>query len=222
MQPKKGQPATDLDPADIEIREDGKPQPIVLFQGGRARPRALPVHVDLLFDCERSALAGVPLEPELLQKHLLNAHENVAIGIYGFSGAPVRLTAPTRDPARLKKALDAAVFPRAATTFLFDQIQTVVLDAASAGPAIRMLVIFSSAQPGLGAGPRSSEKELFEPTVRIAQDVRRGGVSRAAQIAIWIPGQRLQLGDRRIRPGRLFLERDDGIFDRPVDPALCR
>ena len=170
FQPKKGQPATDLVPADIEIREDGVPQPIVLFEGGRSRARTLPVHVDLLFDCERSALAGVPLEPEMLQENLLNAHENVAIGIYGFSGAAVRLTAPTRDPARLKKALDAAVFPRAATTFLFDHIQTVVLDAATAGPAIRMLVVFSSAQPGLGGGPRSSERELFAPTVRIAQE----------------------------------------------------
>jgi VWFA-related protein len=168
MQPKKGQPATDLVPADIEIREDGVPQPIVLFEGGRTR--TLPVHVDLLFDCERSALAGVPLEPELLQENLLNAHQNVAIGIYGFSGAPVRLTAPTRDPAWLKKALDAAVFPRAATTFLFDHIQTVVLDAATAGPAIRMLVVFSSALPGLGGGPHSSERELFAPTVRIAQE----------------------------------------------------
>lgn len=168
MQPKKGQPATDLVPTDIELREDGKPQPIVLFEGGRAR--TLPVHVFLVFDCERSALAGVPLGPELLQENLLNAHENVAIGIYGFSGAAVRLTAPTRDPARLKKALDAAVFPRAATTFLFDHIQTVLRDAAATGPAIRMLVLFSNARPGLGAGPRSSERELFAPTVRLAQE----------------------------------------------------
>ncbi len=168
FEPKKGQPATGLAPADIEIREDGVPQPAVLFEGGRAR--TLPVHVFLVFDCERSALAGVPLEPELLQENLLNAHQNVAIGIYGFSGTPVRLTAPTRDPARLKKALDAAVFPHSPTTFLFDHIQTLLLDAAGTGPAIRMLVVFSRAQPGLGGGPRSSERDLFNPTVRIAQE----------------------------------------------------
>jgi VWFA-related protein len=168
VEPKKGQPATDLAPADIEIREDGVPQPVVLFEGGRAR--TLPVHVYLVFDCERSALAGIPLEPALLQENLLNAHQNVAIGIYGFSGAPVRLTAPTRDPARLKKALDAAVFPHAATTFLFDHIQTVVLDTATTGPAIRMLVILSRAQPGAAGGPHSSERDLFDPTVRIAQE----------------------------------------------------
>jgi VWFA-related protein len=168
FEPKKGQPATGLAPADIEIREDGVPQPAVLFEGGRAR--TLPVHVFLVFDCERSALAGVPLEPELLQEDLLNAHENVAIGIYGFSGTPVRLTAPTRDPARLKKALDAAVFPHSPTTFLFDHIQTLLLDAPATGPAIRMLVVFSRAQPGLAGGPHSSERDLFDPTVRIAQE----------------------------------------------------
>jgi VWFA-related protein len=167
FEPKKGQPAIDLLPADIEIREDGIPQKAVLFEGGRTR--SLPVHVYLLFDCERSALAGVPLEPALLEENLLNAHQNVAVGIYGFSGAPVRLTAPTRDPVRLKKALDAAVFPHAATTFLFDHIQTVVLDTATTGPAIRMLVILSRAQPGTAGGTESSEKDLFAPTVRTAQ-----------------------------------------------------
>lgn len=167
FEPKKGQPATDLNPADIEIREDGKPQPVVLFEGGRTR--SLPVHVNLLFDCDRSALAGIPLDPELFQEYLLNAHQNVAIGIYGFSGAPVRLTAPTRDPARLKKALDAAVFPHAPTTFLFDHIKTVVLDTATTGAAIRMLVILSRAQPGAAGGSESAEKDLFAPTVRTAQ-----------------------------------------------------
>jgi VWFA-related protein len=167
FQPKKGPPATDLVPADIEIREDGKPQPVVLFEGGRTR--SLPVHVNLLFDCDRTALAGIPLDPELFQESLLKAHENVAVGIYGFRGAPVRLTAPTRDPARLKKALDAAVFPHAATTFLFDHIRMVVLDTAANGPAIRMLVILSRAQPGTAGGTESSEKDLFAPTVRTAQ-----------------------------------------------------
>jgi hypothetical protein len=51
VEPKKGQPATDLNPADIEIRKDGVPQPVVLFEGGRSRARTLPVHVNLLFDC---------------------------------------------------------------------------------------------------------------------------------------------------------------------------
>ena len=168
VETKKGQPATDLAPADIEIREDGVPRQVVLFEGGRAR--TLPVHVYLVFDCERSALAGVPLGPELLQENLLNAHANVAIGIYGFSGTAVRLTAPTRDPALLKKALDAAVFPHPATTYLFDHLKTVALDTATTGPAIRMLVVFSNAQPGLAGWPHSSERDLFDPTVRVAQE----------------------------------------------------
>jgi VWFA-related protein len=168
FEPKKGQPATDLTPADIEIREDGAPQQAVLFEGGRSRPRTLPVHVDLFFDCDRLALSGTPLVPGLLQENLLNANENALISIYGFNGGAVRLSAPTRDPARLKKALDSPMSGHPVGTLFLDHIKAVAVDSAATGPAIRMLVILSSAQPDSVSTSQTSKRELFDSTVRTA------------------------------------------------------
>jgi VWFA-related protein len=169
FEPKKGQPTTDLVPADVEIRKDGVPQQAVLFEGGRSRPRTLPVHVDLLFDCDHSALAGGPLDPKLLQENLLDGNPNVSVAIYAFSGGLVRLSAPNRDPARLKKALDSPMSAHPLGTFLLDQIKMAALDAAATGPAIRMLVVFSSAGPDTVSSSQSAKRDLFDSTVRAAQ-----------------------------------------------------
>jgi VWFA-related protein len=169
FEPKKGQPATDLVPADIEIREDGTPQQIVLFEGGSTRQRTVPVHVNLLFDCPRTALSGSPLIPEVLQKNLLDANPNVLISMYTFSGGPVLLNPPTRDREVLRKALNAPMSTHPPQTFLLDHIQAVTQNAAKAGPAIRMLVVFSSAQAELATSAQTALQERFDVTVRTAQ-----------------------------------------------------
>lgn len=52
--PNRQMPISDLRPDDIEIREDGVPQKIAVFEGGRLNPRTVPVEMTLLFDCSSS------------------------------------------------------------------------------------------------------------------------------------------------------------------------
>jgi len=46
--PKKGEFVTDLRPEEIVVKEDGAPQKIAVFEGGRFYPRTVPVEISLL------------------------------------------------------------------------------------------------------------------------------------------------------------------------------
>src|SRR5438270_10784046 len=67
VSPKRGEFVTDLRAEDIEIREDGVPQEIALFEGGRFYPRRTPVEVALLFDCSLSVQEAGKLNANVFQ-----------------------------------------------------------------------------------------------------------------------------------------------------------
>ena len=96
VSPTRGQFITDLRAEDIEIREDGVPQEIALFEGGRFYPRRLPVEIALLFDCSRSVQEAGKLNPHVIPRGLLDEYDNASLAIYAFSDKLVRLTALTR------------------------------------------------------------------------------------------------------------------------------
>jgi VWFA-related protein len=165
--PQKGQFVTDLRPEDIEIREDGIPRQIGLFEGGRFYPRTVPLEIALLFDCSGSVQDAGTLDPHVFDENLLREYENAAIAIYAFSDNLVRLTGPTRDGPALIKAMDAVgTFPTGDTP-LFGDIAETARDAASSGSnATRMMVILSD-----GESTRAGDTLRSVEAIQVAQDL---------------------------------------------------
>jgi VWFA-related protein len=145
--PRTNQPATDLRPEDIEIKEDGVSQKIAVFEGGRFYPRRVPLEITLLFDCSGSIRSAGALEPHVFETTLLNEYQNVTIAVYAFSDSLVRITTPTRYGPALENAMNAVPRVAAGNTPLFAYIaETARQAAANGGNAVRMMVIFSDGQ----------------------------------------------------------------------------
>jgi Ca-activated chloride channel family protein len=165
--PQKGQFVTDLRPEDIEIREDGIPQQIGLFEGGRFYPRTVPLEIALLFDCSGSVQFAGTLDPHVFDENLLKEYENVAIAIYAFSDDLVRLTGPTWDGPALMKAMEAVRLVPAGDTPLFGDIAETASDAASiGGNATRMMLIFSD-----GESTRGGDFVRSVEAIQVAQEL---------------------------------------------------
>ena len=150
--PNKGDALRQLSAEDIEIREDGVPRKIALFEGPQSSAHTVPVEISLLFDCSASVDRVAVANANIFRETLLDRFPNVSIAVYGFSDSLVRLVRPTRDPAALKKAMDLIASIPARDTPLFGSIADTIRDAAVTSPnVIRMLVIFSdgeSSTPG--------------------------------------------------------------------------
>ncbi len=145
--PRNNQPATDLRPDDIQIKEDGVPRKIAVFEGGRFYPRRVPLEITLLFDCSGSVQAAGALEPHVFETTLLNEYEHVTIAVYAFSDSLVRIATPTRYGPALERAMNTVARVEAGNTPLFAYIaETARQAAANGGAAVRMMVIFSDGQ----------------------------------------------------------------------------
>jgi len=167
---KKGQLIRDLKPEEIELREDGVPQKIAVFEGGAGRARTIPVEVALLFDCSLSVEVAGALNTRVFQQNILDEFENLTVAIYGFSDSLVRATKPTRDPAILKKAADSVRTITPLNTPLFGAIADTARDFGSGGgTAIRMMAILSD-----GESYWPGDLERTEEAVRAA---RESGIS---------------------------------------------
>jgi VWFA-related protein len=168
---KQGQPVTDLRPEDIEVREDGASRKLAMFEGGTTHPRTVPTEIAFMFDCSGTTFAAGALDPRVFHENLLDQNERAAVSIYGFSGGLVRLSALTRDPARLKKAMDSALFAHPSGTFLLEQIGLALSDVASSpGPAVRLLVVISDGQGDGATTSNAARQERYAATVQVAQN----------------------------------------------------
>jgi len=152
VSPERGKFLTDLRAEDIEIREDGVPQEIALFEGGRFYPRRLPIEIALLFDCSRSVQEAGKLNTNVFPRGLLDEYENASLAIYAFSDKLVRLTPATRTMTDLNKALAVVGQFPAGKTPLFEYITQTMREMTIGGrEALRILVVFSdgeSTRPG--------------------------------------------------------------------------
>ncbi|MGA3099065.1 MAG: tetratricopeptide repeat protein [Bryobacteraceae bacterium] len=164
--PPANQPAADLRPEDIEIKEDGVPRKIAVFEGGRFYPRRVPLEITLLFDCSGSIRAAGALQPRVFETTLLNDYENVTIAVYAFSHDLLRITTPTRYAPALVNAMNTVPRVPAGNTPLFASIaETARQAAANGGAAVRMMVIFSDGQADYDDVGR------FEDAVGAAQEL---------------------------------------------------
>jgi len=167
VSPKRGEFITDLHPEDIEIREDGVPQPIALFEGGRFYPRRLPVELALLFDCSASVQEAGKLNPHVFQRGLLEEYENASLAIYAFSDKLVRLTGATRTQAELSAALETVGKFPAGKTPLFEYITATMREMAVGGrDALRILVVFSD-----GESTRPGDEWLDQQAITVAKEL---------------------------------------------------
>ena len=147
VSPQRGKLLTDLRAEDIEIREDGVPQEIALFEGGRFYPRRLPVEITLLFDCSLSVQEAGKLNPSVFPRGLLDEYENASLAIYAFSDKLVRLTGATRTAAELNQALETVGRFPAGKTPLFEYMTATIREMTAGGhDALRILVVFSDGE----------------------------------------------------------------------------
>ena len=167
VSPKRGEFVTDLRAEDIEIREDGMPQPVALFEGGRFYPRRLPVEIALLFDCSLSVREAGRLNPNIFERGLLDEYENASLAIYAFSDKLVRLTPVTRSAQELNAALETVGKFPAGKTPLFEYITATVREMSTGERAApRILVVFSDGQP-----TRPGDELLDAEAARVAKDL---------------------------------------------------
>ena len=201
--PAKERLKADLQPSDIEILEDGKPQTVALFQGGRLYPRTVPVQITLLFDCSPSVRNSGQLETDVFGVNILREFENASIAIYGFGARYARFTPLTRDEATLRGALDAVrAFDAGAPTAVFRwTAETISRMGNDNANAIRMLVIISDGEanaPGdLGGGNRAvtAAQEAgiaIFPVLLRPRAISDASSSRDAMDAMWDNARSLQ------------------------------
>jgi Ca-activated chloride channel family protein len=139
----------DLRAAEIELLEDGVPQKVALFEGGRLS--GMEVHV--MFDCSGSMWSskwskGV-FDPRVFDANLLDEFPNVRIGIWGFTGSGLGyFTTPTRDPVKLGDAISGLSGMPPGSTPLYSSLVSVARRfEASPGESARLIVVISDGRP---------------------------------------------------------------------------
>jgi hypothetical protein len=95
-----------LTAGDIRLLDNGVEQRIDFFEGGCDAPRTLPIEVAVLFDLSRSVLGRGLLDWVHYRDLFLGPLPSARVSVYGFSRTLSRFCAPTRDPERLRDALD--------------------------------------------------------------------------------------------------------------------
>jgi VWFA-related protein len=163
---KKGIYAKDLEPGQIRVLEDGRPQQVVLLETPATQLRSIPPQVTLLLDVSSSVMDARLLDESMLRDVFFPVlSEQTTVGLCAF-GAMLRCFAePTRDVADLVRGFQLALeFGRERDnqgTRLYGSVQE--LAAPPEGePVQRALVVFSD-----GIDNRSgSEKDAAEAAQR--------------------------------------------------------
>ena len=159
---KDGSSVGDLRPDEIEIREEGAPVRVAVFEGGRYHARTIPLELMLLFDTSGSIRNSGLLNPRVFDKDLLALHPQVTISVSGFTHEWTAYAAPTRDLDALNRAAAAVMDSPPGGTRLYEAVIRTVREAASRGGLVtRALVIFSDS-----VAPRDAEAEA----IRSARD----------------------------------------------------
>jgi Ca-activated chloride channel family protein len=152
---KKGRPVTDLRLQDFRVFEEGRPQPISRFHGGKD----LPARVLLLVDGSGSMnqelkMASVRFAAERVLE-VLSAEDQVALA--GFDGRYWGVVAFTTDRDAIRAGLET-VEPFG-TTALHDALDKAARDIASHGEGRRAVVVISD---GVDTASERTPEEVLE------------------------------------------------------------
>ncbi len=138
-----------LGPEAFELHEDGVRQNIAFVEGppnqGEEFTRTVPTEIIFLIDFSYSVMTPGLLDFQTIRSTMLRGlREDVMISVYGFANNLKRFTGPTRDLAKLQRALDQSFESEAGGSRVYEAIMQTARDAANRGGNVsRMMVVFS-------------------------------------------------------------------------------
>lgn len=139
-----------LGPEAFELLEDGVTQNIAFVEGPpaegeSAEERTVPTEIIFLIDFSYSVMTPGLLDFNTIRSAMLKGlRKDVQISVYGFANNLKRFTGPTRDLAKLQKALDQSFASEAGGSRVYEAIMQTARDAANRGGNVsRMMVVFS-------------------------------------------------------------------------------
>ena len=134
----------------FQLFEDGVPQEIAFVEGppaeGEAREaRSVPTEIIFLIDFSYSVMTPGLLDFNTIRSTMLEGlRKDVQISVYGFASKLRIFTGPTRDLAKLQKALDQSFASEAGGSRVYEAIMQTARHAANRGGNVsRMMVVFS-------------------------------------------------------------------------------
>lgn len=146
---QKKQSVNGLGPEAFELREDGVLQNIAFVEGppseGEESRRTVPTEIIFLIDFSYSVMTPGLLDFHTIRSTMLDGlREDMMISVYGFANNLKRFTGPTRDLAKLQRALDQSFESEAGGSRVYEAIMQTARDAANRGGNVsRMMVVFS-------------------------------------------------------------------------------
>lgn len=134
----------------FQLFEDGVPQDIAFVEGPPAEgetvvERSVPTEIIFLIDFSYSVMTPGLLDFNTIRSTMLEGlRKDVQISVYGFAANLKIFTGPTRDLAKLQKALDQSFASEAGGSRVYEAIMQTARHAANRGGNVsRMMVVFS-------------------------------------------------------------------------------
>ena len=193
----------------FELLEDGVVQEIAFVEGppadGGSHVRTVPTEIIFLIDFSFSVMTPGLLDFTTIRNTMLEGlREDVMISVYGFASKLKRFTGPTRDPAKLQRALDLAYASEAGGSRVYEAIMQTARDASSGGGNVsRMMIVFSDGfsttklKPELVVGAANAFGIPIYPVVlghdrivKQAQGIRTGRMNIPINPGLREPGRR--------------------------------
>lgn len=145
---KKKRSVNGLGPEAFELLEDGVAQDIAFVEGPHDDPergRTVPTEIIFLIDFSYSVMQPGLLDFVTIRSALLDQlRDDVFISVYGFAGTLKRFTGPTRDLAKLQRAVDNVYAAEAGGSKVYEAIIQTARDVTSRGGNMsRMMIVFS-------------------------------------------------------------------------------
>jgi hypothetical protein len=134
----------DLRSEEIEVRENGAPQKVAVFEGGRNSGRTVPLELMLLFDCSESIHTAGLLNARVFETGLFRKYPQVSVSVYGFTHTWQKYAAATREIETLNGAAREVMEAAPGGTRLYEAVILTARDAgARSAEVTRRLVVFS-------------------------------------------------------------------------------
>jgi len=144
----------------FELSEDGVAQKIAFVEGpagpeNQGASRTVPTEIILLIDVSHSVMRRGLLDIRTIRSSMLEGlREDVSVSVYGFARTLKRFTGPTRDIAKLQRALELSYASEDGGSRVYEAIMQTARDAANRGGNVsRMMVVFSDGFATTGLSP---------------------------------------------------------------------
>jgi Ca-activated chloride channel homolog len=181
---RDGRLVTSLTQRDFEVRDEGKPQPIVVFDNS---PR--PIRLVVLLDVSGSMEGNLPLLRAASEELFSRLHEGDAARVGAFGHDVVISEAFTRDVRQLRAALPDTIAPDAPTP-LWRAIDAAINTFADVRDERRVVLVLSD---GKDSGPTGFRQRIVSQIEVIER-------ARDHEVMIYAIGMRSR-GARRAMPG---------------------